>query len=483
MERTHRDFVCFLSFWDLFAFGVRTGLNVVASYDRHGGFKWVHIHQYHSERFLYSHQATTKQLVVYRPKAPKTPASNNSQSEINEPSQPGPSQKRSQHQSQALPSRKRRRLSPNAEIPSTPDEALGVVRPSIEDEQGEQQKGQSQKLSSSVQRRLFRVEVKDSQEDSQAAFTQAKTPGRRRSTQRPKEPIVLQTQTTGVDVTPSQQLHGEEAFASSVESKKTTMRRNASRSSPTPKEVVPRTQVSTQDRIPNPSKSPLKTRAPPRVNSPRYVPPAVVPPKRTLPTSFAHNAPPSAIKATREKAPAPRSASTNRLSPTATSSHRAQVNNTHTYDPDSQDPLNEPPARPRLTSGLSTLDDWINHYQAFYPRPIVIIGLKATTMTPGGQAAETMESLKQGRGIPSNYEGVWTDRDDRGLAAVDRLERELGEELYVARGSSFKAKNKGTLDRRGKMRKEKARLMDKHGLERMKMRLRFLEADRKDGMA
>lgn len=436
--------------------------------------------------------------------------------------------KRSLYESQVTRSRKRRRLSASAEIPSTPDERLGVIRPSIEqdavEEEEEADKEQPEVRSSTVKRRLFNVEVRDSQDDSQDAFTQAKK-SQRRSGRTAGDPT-LTKQDTAVDVTPSQQLHSEDLSAASPEGADTIARL---RTSPTPKEVVPRTQASGATRTPQSSKStektprvsskptanegqgsnksPAKARRAANPDSPRHVPPAVVPPRRSLPAGFAgkkvqprvpsSNPPqgpssshsPQALTSNNKAQPKTSSSisakkpSSTSSPQTTTSSRRPQtVPEPNIYDPDSQDPQNEPPGRPRLTSGLSTLSDWINHYQSFYPRPIVNIGLKATTMTPGGQAAETMESLRQGKGIPTNYEGVWTERDDKGVEMVDAVEKELGETLYVAKGSNFNAKGKGTLDRRGKARKEKARLMDKHGEERMKTRLRFLEAQRNEAV-
>ena len=425
-----------------------------------------------------------------------------------------PSATKRAHSSRATSTRKRRRLSPNTEIPSTPDERLGIVRKPVEqdiepgqdedNENGSPRQPQPTPFSAPTTRRLFNVEVRDSQEDSQAAFTQARTPKRKTGQ------TSLDTQEAAADITPSQQLLAEDPFAFPPSP--------VLRSSPTRKEIVPQTQTSGQTRTQEPSISPPKAmalgttsgkstretgRPAASTSSPRYVPPPEVPPRRSLPAGFAvkprskapHTTQPlqksssaSLAKKQPQERTNPTSKSTEQYDPSRAhlpSSSRSQTANSArrsasaTVTPFAR---MQSCTRPPQTLGEpSTIEDWISHYERSYPRPIVLMALKATTMTPGSQAQSTMESLRRHQGIPTNYEGVWTERDDRGALAVQALERELGEELYVAKGSSFAAKGKGTLDRTGRMRKEKARLMDKHGgRANLEKRLEFLEAARRE---
>lgn len=95
-----------------------------------------------------------------------------------------------------------------------------------------------------------------------------------------------------------------------------------------------------------------------------------------------------------------------------------------------------------------------------YPQPIVIEALKHTTMTPGSLAALVMESLRDGRGVPTHHEGIWTDRGDRGLWQADAAARGPEADPEEVRRA-----------------KEYRRLMHKHGRERIELRRRFLAAE------
>jgi len=122
-----------------------------------------------------------------------------------------------------------------------------------------------------------------------------------------------------------------------------------------------------------------------------------------------------------------------------------------------------------VTPSLSTIEEYMIHYESLgYPRSIVKRALQATTMTPGGPAAFAMEHLNQRyKDLPSDIAGVWTDRDDRALRFVMLLSHD---------GQS--------LDREGKDRRERlllerarmkrARLLEKHGRQRMKLREKWL---------
>ncbi|EGR46849.1 uncharacterized protein TRIREDRAFT_109512 [Trichoderma reesei QM6a] len=99
-----------------------------------------------------------------------------------------------------------------------------------------------------------------------------------------------------------------------------------------------------------------------------------------------------------------------------------------------------------------------------YKKHEIIEAMRRTTMTPGEVMDIVIESLRAGRGVPDNYEGIWTDRDDSQLRYVVRvggLERMPGD------------------DPEGRRRKEKAqkmldRLLHKHGEARVELRRKFL---------
>ncbi|KAI6778239.1 uncharacterized protein J7T54_004134 [Emericellopsis cladophorae] len=122
-----------------------------------------------------------------------------------------------------------------------------------------------------------------------------------------------------------------------------------------------------------------------------------------------------------------------------------------------------------LTPSLSTIEEYMTYYESLgYSRSIVKRALQATTMTPGGPAAFAMEHLNQRhKDLPSDIAGVWTERDDRALRFVMLLSHD---------GQS--------LDREGKDRRERlllerarmkrARLLEKHGRQRMKLREKWL---------
>ncbi|KAJ2966880.1 hypothetical protein NQ176_g9938 [Zarea fungicola] len=88
-------------------------------------------------------------------------------------------------------------------------------------------------------------------------------------------------------------------------------------------------------------------------------------------------------------------------------------------------------------------------------------------MTPG-LATVVMQSIQDGNGVPAHYEGIWTDRDDEGL----RLVNEVGDA-----GMNTLLGSKEEMKRVRKARRTRDRLRDKHGQERMTLRMQFLEAN------
>lgn len=146
-------------------------------------------------------------------------------------------------------------------------------------------------------------------------------------------------------------------------------------------------------------------------------------------------------------------------------------------DPDAADSFNNPdpvPSPAHAQNSLSTIEDWIDHYESLgYAHDIVIRVLEATTMTPGGPASHAMEALRRGEPLPPNHEGVWTDRDDAALRQVlvagvpGPLDREPVDE-HDARTLAAAVR-------------ELSRLEYKHGAERVRLRAQFLEALEQEG--
>lgn len=132
----------------------------------------------------------------------------------------------------------------------------------------------------------------------------------------------------------------------------------------------------------------------------------------------------------------------------------------------------QPPQQPRSTAVDSRkknkrdqtqwqIEDWIEYYESLgYSRDIIIEALKSTTLTPSTLALTAMKSLKQQQGIPTHHSGIWSERDDKGLLMIDSVNSKHG------------VRNK-------KVKAEWDRLEEKHGLERMELRRKFLATEAK----
>ena len=359
----------------------------------------------------------------------------------NPPSSSRASRKRSVDDEEILQSRpKRRRLDRNAEIASTPDEALRVSRRIFQDESPTARKQIPAGL----------VEVKDSQDDTQATLRSPRTPqglvgNNSRSVQ-------LETQESFADVTPSQQLRYESRLSASPANLGLHRegRGQATSSSKTSPDQQRRGSKSSPD-----LGSRSRQRHPTHDNSPSAPPHQTRPVRRSLPSSFA----------TAISPPQPSEPSSSRRP------HAAQP------FPDTHDPFNQPDPRPRRdTPNFDTIEGWIEHYESMgYPHHIVDTALKSTTLTPGGVAAHVMESLRSGLGVPQHNEGVWTDRDDRSLRII--MEAEANGNL------EREALSEGELHLLRNARKARIRLTNKHGAERMAVRKRYLKAEDREEQA
>lgn len=338
---------------------------------------------------------------------------------------------------------KRRRVSSNAEIPSTPDEKLGVIRDNpnnryhspgnrrnlraydlVQDSQGSQQ---LPVLPQAVERRL-EPETQD------YGFDQA-----------PQPPANLQTQLSSFDVTPSQQLHTELLDATPIPLRLDRGRKDCDTSSsgePTP---GPK-----QRSKPPTTTEPSASRARPVSRPATAEPPKVAKaPRRSLPISFASQ-PPQEVTTAFSKLSTP--------GPAATSSK-----------PTPQQPK---PSNGATVPGNIQKDNrgqiswWIEHYESLgYSHAIVVKAMKCTTMTTGGTAALVMQSLRDGKGIPTHCEGAWTDRDDDGLRLIDSVDANM--KVTTAQEAQHLKKAK----------RESDRLIKKHTLDRVELRRKFLEAE------
>ncbi|KAG5663300.1 hypothetical protein KAF25_001236 [Fusarium avenaceum] len=129
-------------------------------------------------------------------------------------------------------------------------------------------------------------------------------------------------------------------------------------------------------------------------------------------------------------------------------------------------------SHPRASDKSNTreIQKWTSHYESMgFSRHIVVEALKRTTLTPGNLALTAMQHLKDGRGIPTRYEGIWTDRDDADLEFVSSID--------------FDNPPTSESEERQQERAQKAhnRLIKKHGFERFKLRKAFLDAQTTEG--
>ncbi|KAF5668569.1 hypothetical protein FHETE_5260 [Fusarium heterosporum] len=116
-------------------------------------------------------------------------------------------------------------------------------------------------------------------------------------------------------------------------------------------------------------------------------------------------------------------------------------------------------------SNSREIQECTSRYEAMgYPRHIVVEALKSTTLTPGNLALIVMQHLQEGRGIPTRYEGIWTDRDDADLdfiSSVDFDQSPTTESEERQQDRAQKAHN---------------RLVKKHGFQRFNLRKSFIDA-------
>ncbi|KAL7932695.1 TRF2-interacting telomeric protein/Rap1 C terminal domain-containing protein [Trichoderma chlorosporum] len=110
---------------------------------------------------------------------------------------------------------------------------------------------------------------------------------------------------------------------------------------------------------------------------------------------------------------------------------------------------------------------WKEHYlNQGFSEDVILEAMRRTTMTPGEAMEAVLTSLRDGKGIPPNTEGIWTDRDDAQLKYVVRV------------GDLRRLPDDGGDLRRRKEKAQKMlnRLLFKHDEPRVRLRRKFHRA-------
>lgn len=114
--------------------------------------------------------------------------------------------------------------------------------------------------------------------------------------------------------------------------------------------------------------------------------------------------------------------------------------------------------------GISKLEEYVRDFEIHYPREMVIKGICCATGDPG-LAGVVMQSLFEGKGIPDRLSGVWTRKDDEALEFMD--EQKMQDDGVAPRSMKERLL-------RTEAKKQWERLVKKHGLERIEDRRKFL---------
>lgn len=201
--------------------------------------------------------------------------------------------------------------------------------------------------------------------------------------------------------------------------------------------------------------------------------------RRSLPASFhrAVSPPTSGVKvpsaaparvslpaaaAAKRTAPVPRVFSNNvgGPSPGTSTTNKTKARSRTTVSPAAPRVLLSGPIPPKDFSLAQTMD----YYTSLgYRRSHIIEAFKATLAW--GLAAVVMQELKEGRGIPDNWEGVWSAQDDADLRYVLRVEQEM-----EGRRTGGAAPGREDRDRVRRAERSRRRLEAKHGPRRVRDR-------------
>ena len=331
-------------------------------------------------------------------------------------------------------SRKRRRMDPSSEIPSTPDDKIGASGMRRLAESGSSKlKGKATDSPSSKhlpslperRRRFFEPETQDFGYDPE---TQAYP-----TIENEDEP----------DITPSQQLQSESPTIAAIPLS-----------------------------LPNPQPVPFKRRTQAR----REIDSSV---DRTIqeelgsspaPESIATKPSPSAMRATRRSLP-------NTFKPVTEPASRRQNGHALSEGPRNgtqigQIPNSDSPVQPVESAAASdSFQGTVEHFMSLgYPEKLVLTALKSTSLKQGYPTTVVLEKLQKGEGIPEYHEGVWTAKDDESLRYIISYEKLMEE------GS---AQHGGVVDDERKMRRkverENKRLTVKHGQEGIELRRKYFK--------
>ncbi|GAB0135811.1 hypothetical protein EsDP_00004136 [Epichloe bromicola] len=145
------------------------------------------------------------------------------------------------------------------------------------------------------------------------------------------------------------------------------------------------------------------------------------------------------------------------------SSRRVSAQEAETRAPQPPRPIR---AEPDEEGQSQSLRGWIEYYEGLgYSRPIVMESLTRASMRPGWPACYLMELLKEKEEVPSNIEGLWTDRDDKSLRYVDSI---------------YAKWEKAETRERNKAKRELDGLVNKHTMEEVDLRRRFFASQARE---
>jgi hypothetical protein len=339
-------------------------------------------------------------------------------------------------------SRKRLKVSKDSEIPSTPDDRNGTFHLRIPISAGvspsDMRRTALPKSSRAAGRKGKEVaNEEDEMEDQVPELPVLLTPRRARVEPETQDfpfdpetqnmfatPMDDDVQDSQDDMTPSQQLRSEAS------------QRIRLQATPTPKRnvkspfIIDDDDNDDDDDLGEPTPKPRYGKGP----NPLLANPDLIKAKRrSLPASYS----------TRTQAPAPQRKSMPGPSHQALKHSSPQGNTT-------------PPAPEQSKSKARELAIAVEYWMSLgYTQHTARQSLEATTWEPG-LAGRVMQLLKNGEPMPKNWEGVWTQRDDDGLALIDSAE--------PPRDDKELKKRKKTTER----------LINKHGEERIVLRRQWM---------
>ncbi|KAI0120637.1 TRF2-interacting telomeric protein/Rap1 C terminal domain-containing protein [Xylariales sp. AK1849] len=355
-------------------------------------------------------------------------------------------------------SRKRPKLSRDSEIPSTPDTRNGTshlrhpVSAAVSPVDRRRSSLPKSSRTASEKGKGKQVAIDDFEREDQVPELPLLPSSRRAAVEPETQDFRFDTQTQGImfddedpleefqnDITPSQQLHSE-FDARSVDHPFSAPRRVVSQqqldaqTTPTPKRHVksPFLMDNDDDDAEQPTPKARYGKGP----NPLLANPQMLDIKRrSMPALLARSPQPATE---RKSMPGPSQPMAQLLSPP----HKAST-------------LSAPSPSPAL-SRAERLSEAVEYWMSLgYSHHIARRCLEATTWEPG-LAGRVMQVLKNGGSMPTNWEGVWTTRDDEGLMLVNSVE--------VVLSDKETKKRKKTFDR----------LVNKHGEGRMAMRRKWL---------